>query len=396
MNMTSHSSVGPAKKVAAWAAAIVCAMTITALFLAPAYAHAAGSNSSKGGEGIGFALGNDYVWVGESAHVGDVAVENDILAAGRAVNVDDATVGGSVRAAAQDISLRDVEAAENVTIAGQRLSIEGGIANSVCMASQTAAYSGECSDLRVYASTVKIDGVVHGDVDVAGRTVEIGPDAVIDGTLHVTSSVEPHVASTAKVGKLDVTIEEGSGVSGAELSGALAGFSSMMFVFGIISSILGAFIIALLAEWLFKRHTAAAAEMIRTRTGATIGSGVIGALVAPIVIVILCALIVTLPVAGALALVFIAMTMVAEGFMGASVFKLAFPKLGRFACAMIGGALMGVAGAIPFLGALVGAAAFMYFLGYVIQTVFLSLVQPAVSRPAPAPVENAHFGNDGR
>ena len=394
MNTATYSGTGSIRKVAAWAAAVICAIVIAALFAAPALAYAAGDSPSKSRESIGFALGNDYVWVGESARVSDASVDNDILAAGRSVDVSDVTVGGSVRVAAQDVSLRDVKAAENVTIAGQTLSVEGGEANAVCMASQTATFSGDCSDLRVYANTVTVDGVVHGDVDVAGRTVEIGPNAVIDGTLHVTSSVEPHVASTAKVGELDVTIEQNTGVSSAELSGALASFSGMVFVFGIISSILGAFIIALLAEWLFKRHTTAAAEMIRTRTGATIGSGIIGALVAPIVIIVLCALVVTLPVAGALALALIAMTIVAEGFMGASVFKLAFPKLGRFACAMIGGAIMGVAGAIPFLGSLVGAAAFMYFLGYVIQTVFLSLITPTASQPAP--VESAYYANDGR
>ena len=180
-----------------------------------------------------------------------------------------------------------------------------------------------------------------------------------------------------------MTVEDNGSVSTEEVTGALASLSSFLFVFGIVMSILGTLVIAVLAEWLFGRHTAAAAAMIRTRTGATIGSGVVGALVAPIVIIILCCLVITLPVAGALTLALLAMTVVAEGFMGASVFKLAFPKLGRFPTALAGGAIMGVASAIPFLGALVSAAAFMYFLGYVLQTIFLSLRKPAPSTAMP-------------
>ena len=121
--------------------------------------------------------------------------------------------------------------------------------------------------------------------------------------------------------------------------------------------------------------------MIRTRTGATIGTGVVGALVAPIVIIILCCLFITLPVAGALTLALLAMSIVAGGFAGASLFKLAFPNLGRFKVALIGGAIMGVASAIPFLGTLVSVVAFMYFLGYVLQTIFLSLRDAKSEQP---------------
>lgn len=326
-------------------------------------------------------LGNDYVWAGESTRINEIAVENDILAAGRSISVNDATVGGSVRAAGQDISLSDVAITENVTIAGESLSIKGGTANSVLMTSRSATFAGDCSDLRAYAESVYINGTVHGDAHVAARSVELGPDAAIKGTLHVTSSAQPTIAATANVGEVDVHIEEEAAVSSAQVSGALAGLSSALFIFSIIMAIVGTLIIAVLAEWLFKRHTAAAAEMIRTRTGATIGSGIVGALVAPIAIIILCCLVITLPVAGACTLVLIAMSIVAEGFMGASVFKLAFPNLGRFKCALVGGAIMGVASAIPFLGSLVSVAAFMYFLGYVLQTIFLSLRTPSPSTP---------------
>ena len=366
--------------------AMLAALT---LFAGVAFADSSDAEKADSLNGFGFPLGNDYVWTGEPLDAKGFPVKNDLLAAGRTIKISDAKVGGSIRAAAQNISIDNVETVENVTIAGESIAVNGGSANAVLMTGRIAEFTGKSSELHMYANKVVVDGVVDGDAVVAGDAVEIGPNAVVKGTLSVSASAEPVVPSTAKIGKIDVKIGKegassavgsGAAVSAAELSSTfngisdeLKGLSNTLHIVGIIITIISTLIIAVLAEWLFRRHTAAAAEMIRVRTGATIGSGIIGALVAPIVIIILCCLVVTLPVAGALALALFAMTVVADGFMGASVFKLAFPKLGRYKTALIGGAIMGVASAIPYLGTLTSALAFMYFLGYVLQTIFLSL-----------------------
>ena len=336
-------------------------------------------------------MGDDYVWFGRNLELGQHTFKNDIIAAGQNVTLTNCDVAGSIRAAAQDIVVKDSSAAENITVAAQNVSIQGSTAKAIAAAGSRVSVSGSCKELTAYAERVFIDGTVEGDVVVGANTVEVGSNARIKGTLHVSASQDPVMQRGAEVG--DVDFKKSDNASSAEVT---AGVASLAGTFSIIAAVVGVIatlLIAVLAEWLFRRHTAAAANMIRTRTGATIGTGIVAAIVAPVAVIILFFLVITIPVSIALTLVLFAMSCVAGGFAGASLFKLAFPKLGRFACALAGGAIVGVASAIPFLGSLVGAAAFMYLLGYVLQSIFLGMRDPAPGAPnAPAAATYAPGG----
>ena len=330
-------------------------------------------------------MGDDYVWFGRDLELYNTAIGNDLIGAGQTINVKDTIVGGSFRVAGQTVTIRDSMTAENITAAAETAIVKDTTAKAVAIAGKSASFSGACDTLTIYAETIIIDGVVDGDVVAGGNYVEIGPNAHITGTLHVSAPKEPTTKQGAEIGKLDFTKSESSATSPAQVQTALAELASVLFIVVVVLAILGTLVIAVLAEWLFRRHTAGAANMIRERTGAYIGTGIVSAIVAPIAVILLLALGITIPVAGALALALFAMTIVAGGFMGASVFKLAFPRLNRFVCALIGGVIIGVASAIPFLGSLVGAAAFMYLLGYVIQSIFLGIRNPEPAYPSPAP-----------
>ena len=396
--MNAHRCISRKHAIVALAA-LVMGLALALVAVRPAIALAAdGSSSSASSSGSSSAsaqspadassadslgglpmMGHDYVWFGNELKMSNAMVENDLIAAGQSIHATDVMVSGDMRLAAEDITIKDSYAGENITAAGKSVTVRDGDARAVVLAGQTVSFSGSCEELSAYAETVFIDGVVDGDVVVGATTVEIGSNARIKGTLHVSAQNEPVMQRGSEVGDVEYTKVEGS--SRADVDGAIAAFTATFSIFAIIFGIIGTFVTALLAEWLFRRQTAGAAEMVRTRTGATIATGVVSAFIAPVVVIILFCLGVTWPVATGLIFALLAMTMVATGFMGASVFKLAFPKLGRFKCAMIGGAIMGVAGAIPFLGAIVGAAAFMYLLGYVLQSIFLGMRDPE----APAP-----------
>ena len=327
-------------------------------------------------------MGNDYVWAGANLVLGDHSFDNDLIAAGQSVSLANCTVGGSIRAAAREVAVSDSMAYQNITLAGQDVAVKGSMANAVALVGQSVSFSGSCNELSAYAEKVFIDGTVDGDVVVGANEVEIGTNARIKGTLHVSAPSEPVMQRGAEVGNVEYTKAERA--SSGDVESAFSGMAAMFSVMAIVIGIVGTVACALLAEWLFRRQTAGAAEMIRNRTGAFIGTGVIAALVAPLVVILLMALGVTLPAAFGIMFALFAMTAVAGGFMGASVFKLAFPKLGRFVRALIGGAIVGVASALPFVGAVVSAAAFMYLLGYVLQSIFLGMRDPAPKAPAPA------------
>ena len=348
-------------------------------------------------------MGNDYVWFGRNLELGQHTFNNDLIAAGQIITLKDCTVPGSVRVAGQDVSVSTTSAGQNITVAGQDVALRDCKANAVLAAGRTVSFSGSCTELTAYAENVFIDGVVEGDVVVGATNVEIGTNARIKGTLHVDAPNDPVMQRGAEVGNVDyerskdsATTEDTSAedtsaadTSAEDVSAALAGLSSMLFIIMTFISIVGTLLIAVLAEWLFRRHTAAAAEMIRTRTGATIGTGIVGAIVAPIVVIILFCLVITFPVALALTFALFAITCVACGFMGASLFKLAFPRLGRYKCALAGGAIVGVASAVPVLGQIVSTVAFMYLLGYVLQSIFLGIQRRTPSAPAGSPVQAA-------
>lgn len=317
-----------------------------------------------------FLMGNDVVWFGSHLELEDYELDNDLIAAGQTVDLKEVAAPGSIRAAAQSITMDDSSAAQSITVAGQHVSLTNTEATVIAIAAQEVSVSGACSELTVYAETVFIDGTVYGDAMIGAKTVEIGPNANIEGTLHVSAEREPVVQRGAEVE--EVAFSQ-TGESCKEDEGTAPDAGAILSVVLAVVSIMGTLVVAILAEWLFGHHTDAAATMARTRTGALVGTGVIGTLAAPIVAVILLVLVLTAPVAIALTCALLAMAVVAGGFAGASLLRLAAPKLGRFKRALAGGAIVGVAGALPILGTIVHAVAFAFMLGYVLQGIFLGL-----------------------
>lgn len=331
-------------------------------------------------------MGNDYLWAGQVLSLDGTTVENDLLAAGQVLEVENSTVGGSVRVAGQTIKLTNVTAQQSVTAAGETVTITDSQANAVAMAGRTASFSGSCTSLAMYASEVIIDGVVEGDVTVGANKVTVGEHARVTGTLHVSAPQEPVIQNGAEVAGVDFTQEDEDGFTSEQMSVALSGLVGAIATMLAIVGVIGTLVTAVVAEWLFSRHTAAAAELVRTRIGATIGSGIVGALAAPLAVVLLCVLVVTLPVALCLILALLAMATVASGFASASLAKVAFPKLGRYAGTLALAAIVGVAKALPILGGIVRLAAFMFFLGYVLQSIYLGLRKDGHASPVPVDV----------
>lgn len=329
-------------------------------------------------EGVGFMLGRDYVWAGNNHTISGTSVANDLLLAGRIIWANDMKIGGSIRAAGNTIEVTKAKVTENITLAGNNLTIKDVDANDVCMAANKSSFEGTCSALHIYGNMIYIDGTINGDVKAAGNMIDLGPNTKIKGTLYVTAPASPDIPDGAQVGNVVFTQGEPNGFyaflgSDYDYAGLLTGVAAAMAFLVILISIIGTLIISILSEVFFKRHTAGAAKMISTRTGKTIATGIIGAIVAPIVLIILCVLIVTLPIAGALALALLALAIVSTGFMAASLFKLVFKKMGRYKVAILGGLIVGVLSAIPILGVIVAIIATVYTLGYVLQRIFLSM-----------------------
>lgn len=127
-------------------------------------------------------------------------VDGDSLTAGRDVDLE-GTVAQSVFALAMDLAITgtvgdDLYAAgANVEIADSAV-IEG----DALIAGDDVAIDGRISeDLRIAASDTRIAGIIGGNVTIHGNEVRVLPDARIDGTLTVTSPEPPEVADSAVI-----------------------------------------------------------------------------------------------------------------------------------------------------------------------------------------------------
>lgn len=321
-------------------------------------------------------LGDDIVWLGQSKLFTKTAAPNDILAAGQSIAVSSCTVSGSIRAAAEDIAIRGADVAHSITLAAKDATVSDTTAQAVAIAAGDASFSGECNALYICAEHAVIDGTVHGDVVVNADSVRLGPNARIEGAVRGSAGDQPEIASSAQHGALELSIHTRD-------DKPEPAFNAVSTLLAAVYSALACLVTAAAAEWLARKHTANAAQLAKTRTGYLVASGIIGAIAAPVAVIILCCLVITLPLAGAATFSLIALTIVSGGFTAAALGKLAFKNLGRFPAAIAMGAILGAACALPYVGKPIAAACFMFALGYSIQNAFLGLTNRNEGAPTP-------------
>lgn len=367
-------------------AALALAAGLAGFTATPAFAAEGAFDSTPDNE-LAATLGDDALWAGQDKTFSKVEAPNDILAAGQNITVKNSTVGGSIRAAGETIAVNGTNVAHSITLACNTASVSDSTAQAVALAASSASFSGECDSLYIFAQDAVIDGTVHGDVVVNANTIQLGPNATIEGSIRGTAGSDPNIADGATYGSLNLTHGESNDNSestGFDFGGLLAAI-----IFGALSTL----VIAVVVEWLARKHTAKAATLAKERMGYVAASGIIGALVAPIAIIILCCLIITLPIAGALALALIALTLIAEGYAAAVLGKLAFKNMKRIPAACTMGAIVGVIGALPFVGTVVAIASFAFALGCVLQSVFLGTKDRGNSENAAIPPAPQTPGN---
>lgn len=321
-------------------------------------------------------LGDDIVWFGQSRLFTKTTAPNDILAAGQSIAVSSCSVSGSIRAAAEDIAIRGADVAHSITLAAKNATVSDTTAQAVAIAAGDASFSGECDALYICAEHAVIDGTVHGDVVVNADSVRLGPNARIEGAVRGSAGDQPEIASSAQHGALELSIH-------TQDDKPEPAFNAVSTLLAAVYSALACLVTAAAAEWLARKHTANAAQLAKTRTGYLVASGIIGAIAAPVAVIILCCLVITLPLAGAATFSLIALTIVSGGFTAAALGKLAFKNLGRFPAAIAMGAILGAACALPYVGKPIAAACFMFALGYSIQNAFLGLTNRNEGAPTP-------------
>jgi cytoskeletal protein CcmA (bactofilin family) len=242
----------------------------------------------------------------------DGDVDGDVICAANTVTVN-GTVRGDVLCVAQSITINGAVEG-NVRVAGQSVNLNGAIARNGMVATQSLTLGTNAKingDLGVASQSTSLNGPVTRDVYGAMHTLAlaapvgavtaaineltISGDGKINGDLNYTSENNLNVDKSKVTGTVKHTEpQHGKATSADEAARAsLAGRLYWM---------LAALLIGLTMVWLAPRHVRRITEAMRQRPGATIGWGLVIALITPILMVLLLLTVIGVPLAFLIAL----------------------------------------------------------------------------------------------
>lgn len=302
----------------------------------------------------------DLYWAGQSLNLDDASIGRDIIAAGESLSIRDCTVGGAVRLAARTIDISKTAIDGSVTVAGQHVVLNtGSAANCFYAMGETVALRGSAKSAALAGSTVTIDGIVDGDVEVWADKLILGKNAHITGTVNAHVSEDPERAAGAEVGalKIDRTENEDTSTINDVIGGIVAAALSTCFV-------------ALLLELVFPRATASAAGMLHQHPTPLWVSGLLATIAIVPAVLLLIISIAGLSLAGTLLCGVIGIALVSTAFAGCAIARMAGHNQNRYAMAAVGGIAAGALTGLPLIGDFISGVAFVFMLGYVIQIIW--------------------------
>ncbi len=309
---------------------------------------------------------------GQNVLIDDSECEGSVYEAGQEVSITYSVVGESLFIAGNNVTCKDTYVHGNIFAAGNNVVIGNGAeGNGVYIAGSTVNFDGEAKALCAAGGTVIISGNVDGDAYIEGQKVIVTDEAKITGDLKIASANKPEVSEKASIGdyEYEEVSEEDDGVSGVvgkPSIGTVIWGKIKSCAFWIVA--MGAF--GVLLCWLFNPHLEKAAELIRTRPGVMIGTGVTTWVCVPIAALILCISCVLAPVAGLLMMAYVLLLCAGLAFTGASLGRLFMPRMNIYLSSIIAIAILEIIRMIPVLGFLVGCVADMYLLAYVVLRIW--------------------------
>lgn len=294
-------------------------------------------------------------------------VVGDLTVAGGNV-VLNAPVSGGLLAAGGSIS-SNANISGNARVAGGTITINGPVGGDLVVAggtvsiSETAAVGGDLvmaggnvtlnapvsGNLKIMARTVLINGKINGSVNItATQSLTFGPQAQVNGTIHYRGSKPAIVDSAAKVGTIEFTqvnFNQGRGRVGG------------LFTLGILIQALALVAAGFLFLHFRRSYVTDSIGRMRSNFWASLGLGLVGIIVIPVIIFVLFLTLVGYYAALIILFSFITLllvnTIVASLFLGYFVLKLINKQAERFPdwqIVVLGVVLWEVLKIIPVLG----------------------------------------------
>lgn len=281
-------------------------------------------------------------------------VSGDVYVSGQSVTIS-GNVTGDVIAAAQTISITgNVDG--NVRLAGQDVTISGEVARSgtIFAATLTVTDAGSFGDDLVGAAgDIAIAGAIGRDVEVGVGNLTI--NGTIGGNLTYNSDQEANISDGAVSGTVERIAPEPE-------QEPTAGEKFVGWLLGLLYALVALSLITVLAGWLFPRLLHRVTDRLLPRPWTALLVGFVASIAVPLVVVLLLATIIGAPLALAILLVWITLTLATFVFGAYFIGRLIFRgNQHPVVKALVGGLILIVALHIPWLNIVVWLA--MVFLG---------------------------------
>ena len=192
----------------------------------------------------------------------DGAIENDMYVLGNTVSLA-GTVGDDVHAAGSTVTI-STATIDDLFAAGESVKV-----------AEVVTVRG---DSYLAGGAVTVDGIVEGDLRIAGEQVVISDSAVVNGNLTTYGKNEPHIADGA-------TITGETKHQAYEFDDSAKSFQRQLL--GWLGAVVSLFVTAWLLHWLLPGFTNQTRTVILAKPAQSFGLGVLWAILAlPVVIVL--------------------------------------------------------------------------------------------------------------
>ncbi len=293
-------------------------------------------------------------------------VAQDVLAAGGSPTII-SSIGGDLRVAGGNVVVQGAVKGD-VLAAGGNISLGGtGVGGDVAIAGGSVRIDAPIAgDLKVAGGNVTINAPIHGNVEMHGGKLTLGPKAVISGNLTYTAQEVATLEGGAKVTGATTFTQSTSSMNKAAIATA---FFSFWLLARLVMLLIGAYALALI----FPRFTRELVMLANASMLPELGIGVVFAIVAPVLSVILIVTLFGLPFGFMGLLAYIALLIfasIAAPIIAGSIVQRLW-KHGEYAVdwktILLGIVVYYLLGFIPFLGWLIKCFFFLVTLGAIIS-----------------------------
>lgn len=310
--------------------------------------------------------GDQLIFDVEEVKITD-GVDGDLLAFAVGLTVQ-GEVQGSIRAFASEV-LMDSKVHRNVTVGGSIVECGDDFsASAVVLAGGQILFTGECDTLSITGDTVYIGGTVHGELVCDANRIILLEGAEF-ASAKLTASSEPVVAKSE-------TDTDYRPLSEFALSDRVKfEKTESQIVSELLElpfSVIGAVALALLVSLLFGRAVDRAVPRFRAHPVPFCLKGLAALFVIPFAAIFLLLMLpsVTLPISGALALIFFLLWLVSDALTASILGRVLLKRWNPYAASAFVAAIIAVVSVIPFVAGLVSFFCMLVSFGFTVSMLF--------------------------